>query len=569
MSSSKPGAVTKVRQPATKTKNTKNTAKTVKASSPYKHFRAEMVTDQVTQQEDLIITFHKEPLLEICRSCLNLEQLWDDAPKIPAYALYDGVEQLRRMDRRSKSDAIRELITLLEQENQSQIARLKNLMDGGMISYHMLRHMFVPGTEIVLTDVEPVAGVVTDTRMRSTFFGDYLEIIYERLQSNGKTIDTVRDTTRIDKFSGVREISKLNVRVLNSEWREKLTERGRKYVQVALGAHYQNYQGHMLVKGWWSWSEIRAEGRMMVDVSTYKTFTSDRDNDCETASDDDEGFASVEESRLWMCPPWIEGFSFKTKQWGRFALSRVSDISFRDEAFDQLVLASDKKELVRSLVLDSSSGFQDIIEGKGGGCIFLLHGEPGVGKTLTAEAVSELLERPLYMVSVGELGINSGELEKNLRQILDVAQIWNAVILIDEADIFLEKRASGDVVRNSLVSVFLRLLEYHQGVMFLTTNRVADFDPAFHSRISIAMHYSSLDQTARRQVWQNLLQAAQVENIDYDLLSGYPLNGRQIKNTIRLAQGLARQEGVAVNQGHFMTCIDLGQQFDEQRRDKQ
>jgi hypothetical protein len=105
--------------------------------------------------------------------------------------------------------------------------------------------------------------------------------------------------------------------------------------------------------------------------------------------------------------------------------------------------------------------------------------------------------------------------------------------------------------------------------MFLTTNRVADFDPAFHSRISIAMHYSSLDQTARRQVWQNLLQAAQVENIDYDLLSGYPLNGRQIKNTIRLAQGLARQEGVAVNQGHFMTCIDLGQQFDEQRRDKQ
>jgi hypothetical protein len=561
MSSSKSGAVTKVRQPATKTKNTKNTAKTVKASSPYKHFRAEMVTDQVTQQEDLIITFHKEPLLEICRSCLNLEQLWDDAPKIPAYALYDGVEQLRRMDRRSKSDAVRELITLLEQENQSQIARLKNLMDGGMISYHMLRHMFVPGTEIVLTDVEPVAGVVTDTRMRSTFFGDYLEIIYERLQSNGKTIDTVRDTTRIDKFSGVREISKLNVRVLNSEWREKLTERGRKYVQVALGAHYQNYQGHMLVKGWWSWSEIRAEGRMMVDVSTYKTFTSDRDNDCETASDDDEGFASVEESRLWMCPPWIEGFSFKTKQWGRFALSRVSDISFRDEAFDQLVLASDKKELVRSLVLDSSSGFQDIIEGKGGGCIFLLHGEPGVGKTLTAEAVSELLHRPLYSVSIGELGVDVESLEKNLRRILDVAQVWNAVILIDEADIFLEKRGTGDIHRNACVSIFLRLLEYHQGVLFLTTNRVREFDPAFYSRISIALRYGNLEQSAREQIWSNLLKAAGVTGLDAQELAKVHINGRQIKTVIRLAQGLARQQGVPVGMQHVEQTLEVGRQF--------
>jgi SpoVK/Ycf46/Vps4 family AAA+-type ATPase len=277
----------------------------------------------------------------------------------------------------------------------------------------------------------------------------------------------------------------------------------------------------------------------------------------------------LRDENLWMTNAYVLGFSLTQKQWGRFDVSAISNIAFQKRAFDQLVLDSTKKNLVRALVSDNNSGFSDIISGKGGGCIFLLHGEPGVGKTRTAEAVSELLERPLYMVSVGELGINSGELEKNLRQILDVAQIWNAVILIDEADIFLEKRASGDVVRNSLVSVFLRLLEYHQGVMFLTTNRVADFDPAFHSRISIAMHYSSLDQTARRQVWQNLLQAAQVENIDYDLLSGYPLNGRQIKNTIRLAQGLARQEGVAVNQGHFMTCIDLGQQFDEQRRDKQ
>jgi hypothetical protein len=39
------------------------------------------------------------------------------------------------------------------------------------------------------------------------------------------------------------------------------------------------------------------------------------------------------------------------------------------------------------------------------------------------------------------------------------------------ADIFLERRSENSIHRNALVSVFLRLLEYHQGILFLTTNR--------------------------------------------------------------------------------------------------
>ena len=53
-----------------------------------------------------------------------------------------------------------------------------------------------------------------------------------------------------------------------------------------------------------------------------------------------------------------------------------------------------------------------------------------VGKTLTAEAISEYLHRPLYAVSVGELGTSVVELERKLSEILEVASIWNAVILI-------------------------------------------------------------------------------------------------------------------------------------------
>ena len=247
-------------------------------------------------------------------------------------------------------------------------------------------------------------------------------------------------------------------------------------------------------------------------------------------------------------------------------MSDITDIDFRTEAYDQLVMDPEKKAMIRALVEDNSSGFSDIISGKGGGCIFLLHGEPGVGKTLTAEAIAELLHRPLYSVSVGELGTDTVTLEKTLRQILDVAQIWNAVILIDEADIFLEKRGH-DIMRTAMTGIFLRLLEYHQGVMFLTTNRVKEFDTAFHSRISVALRFGALTVEARASIWRNLLAAANVKGLDPVELAQFDINGRQIKNTIRLAQSLARQEGVSVGSAHIQRCLDVSKQFVQDLQD--
>ena len=139
---------------------------------------------------------------------------------------------------------------------------------------------------------------------------------------------------------------------------------------------------------------------------------------------------------------------------------------FREEAIDQ------------ALVQFSGDTFADIREGEGS--VFLLYGPPGVGKTLTAEAIAEMLGRPLYQVSMGELGENGAELEERLEKVFRICSRWNALVLLDEADVFLEKRTSeGSITRNAMVSVMLRLVEYFQGVLFLTTNRVKSFDPAF------------------------------------------------------------------------------------------
>ena len=97
---------------------------------------------------------------------------------------------------------------------------------------------------------------------------------------------------------------------------------------------------------------------------------------------------------------------------------------------------------------------------------------------MTAEAIAELLKKPLYIVTAGDLGITASEVEKTLGSVLELCQTWDALVLIDEADIFLEARTSTEIQRNALVCVMLRLLEYYSGCLFLSSNRPASaIDP--------------------------------------------------------------------------------------------
>jgi hypothetical protein len=62
------------------------------------------------------------------------------------------------------------------------------------------------------------------------------------------------------------------------------------------------------------------------------------------------------------------------------------------------------------------------------------------------------MKRPLYTISAGELGLTPMTMEDNLRTILDLAYKWDAILLLDEADVFLEERTKDDLDRNKLVS---------------------------------------------------------------------------------------------------------------------
>jgi hypothetical protein len=541
--------------PVTDSKVTKVKREPRIPTPPFKITQDQLSGDRVVEEIDA-------KLLNSLRDATSdIDGLYDDKPRIPVESLFDELSTLKgHVDRYGKNAKMSQLIRYLEEAHADQMTRVSNMMERGVVSFGALRLLLKPNTHVVIQGDHDVGGRVINSRYRQSVFGAYLEIDYEYITSNGREFRTTQGEMHVGAYSGVKAINHLSIRPATDADRARLTERGRIYAQVAVGSHYKQFEGQMQVIKWWSYTPMRATGRCMIDIATHNQFKEDARYRPDRG---DTQILNLQEDQLWQTDPYVLGFSFVTKQWGKFPVSQILNIEFRDNAYDQLVLDAPKKHMVRALVQDNSSGFSDIISGKGGGCIFLLHGEPGVGKTLTAEAVSELLRRPLYSVSVGELGTDPASLEKNLRQILDVAQIWNAVILIDEADIFLEKRTSGDILRNACVSVFLRLLEYHQGVMFLTTNRVSDFDPAFHSRISVALRYAALTVQARESIWHNLLSAAGVTDLDVVSLAQHEYNGRQIKNTIRLAQSMARQEGVAVTAEHIARCMKVSQQFVE------
>ena len=96
-------------------------------------------------------------------------------------------------------------------------------------------------------------------------------------------------------------------------------------------------------------------------------------------------------------------------------VDRITDVTWNKTAFDQLVAPEETKELIQAMVTihgEQSSATQDIIDGKGQGLLILLHGGPGTGKTLTAESIAEVQERPLYRVTCGDIGIEPREVEQ-------------------------------------------------------------------------------------------------------------------------------------------------------------
>ncbi|KAK3209754.1 hypothetical protein GRF29_44g504717 [Pseudopithomyces chartarum] len=333
----------------------------------------------------------------------------------------------------------------------------------------------------------------------------------------------------------------------------------------------------------WKWSFDgdfrRVEGLYSIQLSTNASEISKEwdlhDLDIYPLREEMEQDAPPDEAFLYLAQPQTKGFNLRTKKWLDLNIDQIHPVAWNSLAFDSLVLDRKTKELITALVSKqiSSAKSTDVVAGKGNGLILLLHGGPGTGKTLTAEGVAEIAKKPLYRVTCGDVGTKAEEVEKYLESVLYLGRLWDCVVLLDEAEVFLERRSLDDLQRNALVSVFLRVIEYHEGILILTSNRVGTFDEAFRSRIQIAVHYPPLRAYQRLQIWKNFFDrlesfkdgAVNVDELRDNLeeLQKIEINGRQIRNAITTARQYAEWKNEVMTYDHLTIALQVAQKFND------
>lgn len=259
-------------------------------------------------------------------------------------------------------------------------------------------------------------------------------------------------------------------------------------------------------------------------------------------------------------PPRLLGYATRQRIWGQIGLDDAKPAKEPDENTFVRDLQLDHRyktmilSLVKSHMQKKGQPVRDLVDNKGKGLVLLLHGPPGVGKTLTAETVAKATGRPLFVVSVAEIGLDASRAERRLEKVFALATKWQAVLLIDEADVFLETRGqSSPASQNALVSVLLRVLEYYEGIIILTTNRIRAIDVAVISRIHLAVRYEDLTGEQTQQIFKYYLDQLQksqptlIAQEDRDEIDdflrehgeNYPFNGRQIRNVVQAAHAYA------------------------------
>ena len=250
----------------------------------------------------------------------------------------------------------------------------------------------------------------------------------------------------------------------------------------------------------------------------------------------------------------------------RSRLNKFADREVADLRMSDLILPDDIKDQVKE-VIEAVSAQQIVFRewgfgrkfNKGKGLSALFDGDPGTGKTLSAEIIAAELGMTLFRVNVANVVSKYiGETEKNLTKVFAEARSAQSVLLFDEADSLFSKRVevkgSNDRFANMEINVLLQLIERYDGLVILTTNLKKSIDPAFERRLSFKINFPFPEPDIRAAIWERLLpeEAPVSDDIDFDLLGKYfELTGGSIKNSVLRAAYRAVATGQSLSMELF------------------
>lgn len=237
--------------------------------------------------------------------------------------------------------------------------------------------------------------------------------------------------------------------------------------------------------------------------------------------------------------PFIHVFSLVHHAYFDCHMDTLYDYVWKDDIADKLVLPEANRRLIDLLVRSTNKKMDDIIDGKSQGILVLASGPPGTGKTLTAEVTSEVMHRPLYSVQCSQLGLSGSNIEETLKKLLARADRWGALMLLDEADVYVRERGT-DIQQNAVVGVFLRTLEYYNGFLYMTTNRETSIDDAITSRVTAHVRYEAPDADALERIVgiqaKSLGIAVDAKTVKHIVDNHLGLSGRDIRAMLKLAK---------------------------------
>ena len=442
--------------------------------------------------QDVIVDFPYEPI--------DAQQAV--AIDLPAYCLFffrkeleeTGMERFK--DDETSAAYLKLLLEWIDKELEDAFTASQRFQTSELrpISYEHLWTIFKPGN-LAFTRM---LGQPRAFKIRGCWYETdnepALAVRVQYIDYDGEKFGLCKTIVRVPQYTGNMRCADLNIMPFEfhpsyEQLRKQLLARGRRFKELA-GQHFMYYDGVAVKTSMEDnkrYDRFHIDARVVIDCKNYFRFEPDYNYELEeldrtevakrqrTIKKWNEGadqagetaYDELQENELIIANSVVRGFVFTHNRFLEMFVDNLKPIQWDEGCFDQVVLDAIPKQTIRALIETHTrrqhdapnSGFDDIIQGKGKGLVMVLHGPPGVGKTLTAESVAELVHRPLYMVSAGDLGTDSASLETQLRHIMDITTTWGAVLLIDEADVFLERRSLHDMKRNAMVTVFLRVLE--------------------------------------------------------------------------------------------------------------
>lgn len=298
--------------------------------------------------------------------------------------------------------------------------------------------------------------------------------------------------------------------------------------------------------------ELPRNAKMVNDEQSIRRVLQDSVN--ASFWEDQEG-APVFSEQPYHCRLYMFNLAMHAHQWVH--VSSLTPYIYRPELREKLILPDLHRDLIEVLTTDMDVIMEDLVDGKSGGTTILCKGSPGLGKTLTAEVYAEVVGKPLYRVHSGQLGTDAPSVEKALMEILERASSWGALLLLDEADVFVRKR-DGDLNHNAVVAVFLRTLEYFKGLLFMTTNRSEDIDDAIISRCIAIVNYAAPTADLAPQYWHVLSKQFKIDLSDTlidQLVTMFPkASGRDVKELLKLTSKFARRKEIPLDAEVFRKC---------------